>query len=101
MSYAQAIYGDNANRHQTPAPDWGPGHEVFLKANHLQRRRPSRKLDSLYRGLFPIKTQLSASVYELDLPAWYKIHPIFHFSKLLDYNSNCVNNDPTPSCLRA
>ncbi|KAL3709190.1 hypothetical protein TMatcc_002980 [Talaromyces marneffei ATCC 18224] len=92
MSYAQAIYGDNADRRRTPAPDWGPGDEVFLKAEHLHRRRPSRKLDSLYRGPFPIKARLSASVYELDLPAWYKIHPIFHVSKLLDYDGHPFPN---------
>uniref|UniRef100_A0A093Y1I0 Transposon Tf2-6 polyprotein n=1 Tax=Talaromyces marneffei PM1 TaxID=1077442 RepID=A0A093Y1I0_TALMA len=96
MSYAQAIYGDNADRRRTPAPDWGPGDEVFLKAEHLHRRRPSRKLDSLYRGPFPIKARLSASVYELDLPAWYKIHPVFHVSKLLDYDGNPFPNQRDP-----
>jgi hypothetical protein len=92
MAYAQAVYSEAADRRRTPAPSYQPGDQVYLKASNLHRRRPSRKLDDLYRGPFSIKTKLSASVYELELPAWYKIHPVFHVSKLLRYDDRPYAN---------
>jgi hypothetical protein len=82
----------NADRRRHPAPNYREGDLVFLKADHLHTRRPSRKLDDLYRGPFPILAKKSASVYELDLPAWYKIHPVVHVNKLIPYA-----NEPYPN----
>jgi hypothetical protein len=88
MFYAQGKYEDSANRKRTPAPRYQVGDKVWLKTKNLKTRRPSRKLDHLWSGPYPVVKVINPVAYELRLPTTMKIHPVFHTNLLLPCASN-------------
>jgi hypothetical protein len=46
----------------------------------------SYKLNSKYLGPFKVKKCIGSVDYELDLPSTFRIHPVFHVSKLREYS---------------
>jgi hypothetical protein len=61
---------------------------VMLSTQHLKTDDKARKLLSKYIGPFRVKQVVNASAYELELPAKYRIHPVFHISKLKPFVSD-------------
>ncbi|HEX4372955.1 MAG TPA: hypothetical protein VHZ50_06600, partial [Puia sp.] len=70
------------NRGREQEPSLQEGGVVFLNVRNMKTQRPSRKLDNIRKGPFKIKRKLSNLIYELELPAGMKVHPIFHVSLL-------------------
>ncbi len=58
---------------------------VLLSTQHLNTNNRSPKLLAKFIGPFRITTKLSDVVYKLDLPPNFKVHPVFHISKLKQY----------------
>ena len=73
---------------------------VWLEATNLTTDEPSPKLASKRHGPFRIKDKLSDLTYQLELPAQWKIHDVFHVNVLSeatpDTIPNCVNPAPPP-----
>uniref|UniRef100_A0A1S3Z503 Tf2-1-like SH3-like domain-containing protein n=1 Tax=Nicotiana tabacum TaxID=4097 RepID=A0A1S3Z503_TOBAC len=56
-----------------------PGRNLFAKRTHDPR------LLQRYIGPFSIERRIEKSTYQLNTPAWWKIHPVFHVSRLRSF----------------
>jgi hypothetical protein len=79
ISYKIAHY---YNKHRSTEPILQEGDTTYLLRRHIKTRQPSLKLDHIKLGPFKITKRIGKLNYQLDLPARYKIHPIFHISIL-------------------
>ena len=61
--------------------DW-----AMLSTQHLKLKVPSRKLAPRFIGPFRIAEPVGPQAYRLHLPATYRIHDVFHVSRLEKYN---------------
>jgi len=82
MTWSQADYSEQANKARIPAPKLEVGDEVWLLRCHVKTFRPSTKLDFKCLGKFRILQKVSTYAYKLDLPAFMKMHLVFHVSLL-------------------
>ena len=72
-----------ANKHHCPEPTYQVGDQVYLNMKNLccriKNKNRSTKLYPRFIGPFPIVKMIPKTLtYELELPAEYKIHPVFH-----------------------
>ena len=56
------------------------GQRVWLSTKYLPLRSLSRKLSPLWAGPFVISRVVGSVAYELDLPADWRVHRVFHVS---------------------
>jgi hypothetical protein len=81
-------------------PGFQASDSVWLKATNLATDKPSPKLASKHHSPFRIKDRLSDLMYQLKLPAHWKIHNVFHVNVLSeaqpDMIPNCTNPAPPP-----
>ena len=82
MTWAQASYTEQSNKHRIPAPKLEVGDEVWLLRRDVKTTQPSAKLDFKRLGKFKIIKKVSSHTYKLELPVTMKIHPVFHISLL-------------------
>lgn len=68
--------------------EYAVGDQVWLETTNINTDRPKKKLDHKRLGPFRITQKLSNVVYKLDLPSSWRIHPVFHVSKLRRYTSD-------------
>jgi hypothetical protein len=68
-----------------PAAQLSVGDLVLLSAKGLETTRPSKKLDDRRYGPFPITELVGIQSYRLKLPTSWKIHDVFHTSKLIPF----------------
>ena len=66
------------------------GSMVYLAIKNITTKRPSKKLNYKYIGLYKVIKKISENNYELDLPLKVRIYPIFHISLL----ENAINVKP-------
>ena len=57
---------------------------VYLAIKNIIIKRPSKKLDYKYLGLYKVTKRISENNYQLDLPPKVRIYPIFYISLLKD-----------------
>ena len=95
MTWAQAVYSEQADKHRIPAPKFEVGDEVWLLRKNLKTTRLSSKLDFKRLGKFRITKKVSSHAYKLELPALMKVHPVFHVSLL-----EPATSDPLPGQLQ-
>ena len=57
---------------------------VYLAIKNIIIKRPSKKLDHKYLGLYKVIKRISENNYQLDLPPRVRIYPIFYISLLED-----------------
>ena len=77
-----------ADEHRMKGPTLEIGDEVWLSAKNITSSRPSQKLDSKQLGPFKICRRINEVAFELQLPPWLKIHPVFHVSLLTKARRN-------------
>ena len=82
MTWAQAVYSEQADKYRIPAPKFEVGNKVWLLRKNLKTTWPSSKLDFKRLGKFRITKKVSSHAYKLELPALMKVHPIFYVSLL-------------------
>ncbi|KIO06501.1 hypothetical protein M404DRAFT_83116, partial [Pisolithus tinctorius Marx 270] len=65
--------------------EFSVGDKVWLDASDLKRDVPSRKLVPRRHGPFVVSERISLVAYKLELPPNWRIHPVFHASKLTPF----------------
>lgn len=75
------------------------GDLVLLSAENINQPAVlgSYKLNAKYLGPFTVKKRISPVDYELDLPSNFKIHSVFHVSKLKEYKMSDAKFGPRSS----
>jgi hypothetical protein len=75
-----------ADQHRQPVT-FSVGDQVMLSTQNLPKPLPglAHKLLHVYYGPFSIKSKVSDVVYELELPATWKVYPKFHVNLLKPY----------------
>jgi len=72
----------------------------MLNRKNLRIKRPMEKLDHKKFGPFVVKRKVGSRAYEVELPARWDIHPVFHVSLLEPYREDPVGRPqkmiPTP-----
>ncbi len=58
------------------------GQRVWLATHHLPLKVGTRKLAAKWAGPFTITAQISSEAWRLQLPASWKVHPVYHSSQL-------------------
>ena len=99
MRMAQIDYERFANEHRDFSPAYQVGQLVMLNAKNFKTRRPSRKLDNLCLGPFPIEAVVGPYSYRFSLPDEIRIrdaHPTFHTSLLRPYSPSPFASQQTP-----
>ena len=92
LTRSQSQQSQYANKHRLPAPIMSVGDKVLVDMRHLDRNRPSKKLDHVSEGPYTITKVISPLVVSVDLPKDLGIDNRFHTSLLRHYP-----NDPYPS----
>ena len=59
-----------------------------MDASHIKTSRPAKKLDDKRFGPFPVERIISPTAIHLSLPPTWKIHPVFHVSKLRPFKED-------------
>lgn len=67
------------------ATPFAVGDLVLVKSKGLETTQPSKKLDNKCYDPFPINELVGIQSYCLGLPLSWKIHNVFHTSKLVPY----------------
>lgn len=70
------------------------GDFVYLDTDHLQRKRPSKKLDFKRVGPFEIIERINDNAYRLKLPVGSRLHDVINVSKLYPFKGNVSNIQP-------
>src|SRR5229473_2448669 len=93
QSRVQAIQAINRAGHNTAVPpsQFRINNQVWLDAKNLRLPYQATKLAPKRHGPFCITKEISPVVYQLDLPASWAIHDVFHASLLLPYRENAVH----------
>ena len=88
-----------ADRKRHDEPMYSPGDLVLLSTRHLRMRDCPTKLQRRFVGSFRIESQISWVAYKLELPAQWRIHPVFHSSLLKPWQQSswsCPITAPQP-----
>jgi hypothetical protein len=91
MQISNETHARFANEKRLEGPNWRTGKHVWLNKKNIKTRRPMKKLDHKNIGPFVIVKKVGTHAYRLNLPAEWKIHPVFHVSLLSD-----AHDDPFP-----
>jgi len=94
QSRAQAIEAINRVGHNSgiPPSQFKVNDRVWLDAKNLRLPYQTTKLAPKCYGPFRIGKEVSPVVYQLDLPASWNIHDVFHASLLLPYQENAIHS---------
>ena len=69
----------------TPQPDIEIDDLLMLNAKNIKSEGPTRKFTPRLSGPFKVLEKKGNRVFKLDIPARWKIHPVFHVSLLEPY----------------
>uniref|UniRef100_A0A8C1P743 Gypsy retrotransposon integrase-like protein 1 n=1 Tax=Cyprinus carpio TaxID=7962 RepID=A0A8C1P743_CYPCA len=85
-----------ADRHRSKPPVYVMGQKVWLSTNNILLHSVSNKLAPKFIGPFPVTKIISPVTVRLKLPpAYRRIHPAFHVSKIKPVFYSHIN-PPTP-----
>jgi hypothetical protein len=86
------------NRKHTDDPGFKEGDMVWLDSRNIKTHRPTKKLDDLWFGPFPVEKVINRNAYKLKLtPAFKGVHPVFHISLLRRYEPDTISERPKPT----
>jgi hypothetical protein len=72
------------------------GDLVLLSAKDIKIHQKSLKLSLKQLGPFKVLERISNLDYQLELPAWLKIHNVIHVNRLAPWKDNGLNKPPPP-----
>jgi len=84
------------DRKATPQPDIETGDFIMLNAKNNQSKRPTWKFSQRLYGLFKVIENKGNRAFKVDIPARWKIHPVFHISQLEPYKVSDRPNQEQP-----
>ena len=90
IEWSQEVSRRAYNRWKRGNPGFEVGNCIWLEAMNLATDEPSPKLMSKWHSPFPIKDKLSELTYQLELPAHWKIHNVFHVNVLSEAKPNMI-----------
>jgi hypothetical protein len=73
-------------KHKREGRIFQEGNQVWLEGRHIKTHQPMAKLAAKCHGPFKITRVLSPLNYQLELPAQWKIHNVFHVDLLTPYH---------------
>ena len=85
LALANSAMKKSYDKHHRDCPPLLPGSLVLLDAKGLETKSPSRKLDDKRHGPFEVVEQIGDVSYRIKLPSSWKIHDVFHLSKLTPF----------------
>src|SRR5437762_229994 len=80
--------GKHTDAHRTEHPPFQVGDKVLINVKNIRTRRPSKKLNHRYLGLFPIIKLIETKTVRVGLLKTIHCHNVFHVSLLELYRSN-------------
>jgi hypothetical protein len=72
-------------KHKREGRTFQEGDQVWLEGRHIKTHQPMAKLAAKRHGPFKVTRVLSPLNYQLELPAQWKIHDVFHADLLTPY----------------
>jgi len=84
------------DRKATPQPNIETGDLVMLNAKIIKSKRPTRKFTPRLYGPFKVFEKKGNWAFKLDIPARWKIHPVFHISLLEPFKVSDRPNKKQP-----
>jgi hypothetical protein len=72
-------------KHKREGRTFQEGDQVWLEGRHIKMHQPMAKLGAKRHGPFKITRVLSPLNYQLELPAQWRIHNVFHVDLLTPY----------------
>jgi len=84
------------NKKHIPGPTFKVDQQVWLNTSNLSTKRPMGKLDAKYIGPYIITKKINDVAFQLDLPKSFRIHNVFHISKLEPYKPNNIAGRKQP-----
>lgn len=85
------------DRRHEAEPEFQKDNEVLLEGENLKTNRPTKKLEHRRFGPFKVDKKIGQRAYHLKLPATWRVHPVFHVSKLVPYHrGDHTRSEPPP-----
>jgi len=85
------------NRKATEQPSIEVGDFVMLNAKNIPTKRPSKKVSLKLYGPLKVLEKKESRAYKLEISPRWKIHPVFHVSRLEPYRaSKRLNREQPP-----
>jgi len=85
------------DRKATPQPDIETGDLVMSNTKNIKSKPPTRKFTQRLYGPFIVLEKKGIRAFKLDIPARWKIHPVFHLLLLEPYEvSDRPNREQPP-----
>ena len=80
------------DKKRVQVPEYKVGDLVLLNARNVKTRRPTKKLDQLFRGPCKIVKAIGTHAYRIELPQHMRgrMHDVFHMSMLEPYVENQI-----------
>jgi hypothetical protein len=72
-------------KHKREGRTFQEGDQVWLEGCHIKTHQPMAKLGAKCHGPFKVTRVLSPLNYQLELPAQWQIHDVFHVDLLMPY----------------
>ena len=87
LSLANSAMKRSYDKHHRYLSPLTPGTLVLLDGKGIETKSPSHKLDDKRHGPFEAVEQIGEVSYRLKLPSTWKIHDVFHVSKLTPFRT--------------
>jgi hypothetical protein len=89
MERAQARQKEQTDKHRLDI-EFEVGQQVLLSTADLRFKASgiTPKLSARWIGPYRIKRKISSLAYELDLPPYLRLHPVFNVTKLKQYRTS-------------
>ena len=83
-------------RNKKAAHVFKPGDKVWLSAKDISIHQATPKLGPRQLGPFTVLKRMGDLDYQLELPHWLKVHPVFHVNRLSPWHNNGLKQPPPP-----
>jgi hypothetical protein len=84
-----------ADQNRGEVPEYKVGQKVWIEAEELDLKRPSKKLAEKRLGPYPIVEIVSPNAIKVKLPRSIKIHPVINVSRLRPYAEPTIPGQAT------